>query len=67
MMSSHQVVVIKEAQELKNFDDLIHYVEHPQPSTLLVINYKYKKPDKRKKVFQGPGETRRDFRVQKAV
>ena len=52
MMSSHQVVVIREAQELKNFEDLIHYIETPLPSTLLVINYKYKKPDKRKKVFK---------------
>ena len=52
MMASHQVVILKEAQEMKSFDDLIHYVEHPQPSTLLVINYKYKKPDKRQKVFK---------------
>ncbi len=52
MMSSHQVVVVKEAQELKDFETLIHYVEHPQPSTLLVLNYKYKSPDKRKKVFK---------------
>ncbi len=52
MMSSHQVVVLKEAQELKDFETLIHYVENPQPSTLLVINYKYKSPDKRKKVFK---------------
>jgi DNA polymerase-3 subunit delta len=52
MMSSNQVVVVKEAQELKDFDTLIHYVEHPLPSTLLVINYKYKNPDKRKKVFK---------------
>ena len=52
MMSSHQVVVVREAQELKDFEKLIHYVEHPQPSTLLVLNYKYKSPDKRKKVFK---------------
>ncbi len=52
MMSSHQVVVVREAQELKDFETLIHYVEHPLPSTLLVINYKYKSPDKRKKVFK---------------
>ena len=52
MMSTHQVVVVKEAQELKDFDLLIHYAEHPQPTTLLVINYKYKNPDKRKKVFK---------------
>jgi len=52
MMASHQVVVLKEAQEMKSFTELIHYVEQPQPSTLLVINYKYKKPDKRQKIFK---------------
>jgi len=52
MMASHQVVVLKEAQEMKSFGDLIHYIEQPQPSTLLVINYKYKKPDKRQKIFK---------------
>ena len=52
MMSSHQVVVLKEAQEMKSLGDLLPYVEQPQPSTLLVINYKYKKPDKRQKLFK---------------
>jgi DNA polymerase-3 subunit delta len=51
MMASHQVVVVREAQEMKDFDDLVHYAEHPQPSTLLVLCYKYKDPDNRKKVF----------------
>jgi DNA polymerase-3 subunit delta len=49
MMSSYQVVIVKEAQELKDFEKLQHYVENPLKSTLLVIDYKYKKPDKRKK------------------
>lgn len=49
MMASQQVVVVREAQELKDFETLIHYFENPQPSTLLVINYKYKNPDKRKR------------------
>lgn len=52
MMSSHQVVIVKEAQEIKDFDNLVHYIENPLASTLLVLNYKYKKPDKRKKVFR---------------
>ena len=52
MMAPHQVVVLKEAQDMKSFGELIHYVEKPQPSTLLVINYKYKKPDKRQKIFK---------------
>jgi len=52
MMASHQVVILKEAQEMKSLGDLLAYVEQPQPSTLLVINYKYKKPDKRQKLFK---------------
>lgn len=52
MMASHQVVILKEAQEMKSFSDLLGYVEKPQPSTLLVISYKYKKPDKRQKIFK---------------
>ncbi len=52
MMASHQVVVLKEAQDMKSFGDLLPYMEKPQPSTLLVVNYKYKKPDKRQKIFK---------------
>jgi DNA polymerase-3 subunit delta len=52
MMSSYQVVIVKEAQELKDFENLQHYVENPLKSTLLVLDYKYKNPDKRKKVFK---------------
>jgi DNA polymerase-3 subunit delta len=52
MMSSHQVVIVREAQNLEKIEDLIHYVENPLKSTLLVINYKYKKLDKRKKLFK---------------
>lgn len=52
MMSNYQLVVLKEAQELKNFDDLVHYVENPLKSTILVINYKYKSLDKRKKIYK---------------
>jgi len=52
MMASHQVVIVKEAQEIAKFDDLIHYIEKPLNSTLLVLNYKYSKPDKRRKVFK---------------
>lgn len=52
MMSSHQVVIVKEAQSLKKIDDLLYYVEKPLVSTILVINYKYKTPDKRSKLVK---------------
>jgi len=52
MMANLQLVILKEAQELKNFEDLIHYIENPLKSTILVINYKYKSLDKRKKIYK---------------
>ncbi len=48
MMSERQVVIVKEAQHLRNIEELVSYAEQPQPSTVLVLAYKYKKLDKRK-------------------
>lgn len=50
MMSSRQVVIVKEAQEMRSIDDLVHYINHPLKTTILVICHKYKTPDKRKKI-----------------
>lgn len=52
MMSEHQVVIIKEAQNLKKIEDLAIYVEKPLSSTILVINYKYKTLDKRTRLYK---------------
>jgi DNA polymerase-3 subunit delta len=53
MMAEHQVVIIKEAQDLsRTIEKLVSYAENPQPSTVLVINYKYKKLDKRKTLYK---------------
>ena len=52
MMANYQVVIVKEAQEIKNIDELLPYIDSPLDSTLLVINYKYKKIDKRKSFFK---------------
>jgi len=53
MMSERQVVIVKEAQDLsRTIEKLITYVENPQPSTVLVICYKYKTIDKRKKLYK---------------
>jgi DNA polymerase-3 subunit delta len=52
MMSKYQVVVVREAQNLDNINDLIYYTDNPLKSTILVINYKYKKLDKRIKLYK---------------
>ena len=52
MMANYQVVIVKEAQNIKDIEDLIHYAANPLKSTILVINYKYKTLDKRKKLYK---------------
>lgn len=51
MMAPYQVIVVKEAQDIKNYDALVPYFQQPLPSTILVICYKNKKFDKRTKAF----------------
>ncbi len=61
MMADYQVVLVKEAQEMKwgtesddkkTINPLQAYLENPLPSTILVLCYKYGKFDKRKKVYK---------------
>ncbi|GAB4229148.1 MAG: DNA polymerase III subunit delta [Ekhidna sp.] len=56
MMGERQVVIVKEAQEIREWGKedkqklVIDYVQNPLPSTILVFGYKYKSLDKRTKV-----------------
>lgn len=51
MMADRQVIIVKEAQDLsRNIEKLENYADNPMPSTVLVMCYKYKTLDKRKKV-----------------
>ena len=53
MMAERHVVIVKEAQDLiKTIDKLENYAERPMLSTVLVICYKYKVLDKRKKLVK---------------
>ncbi|MER3317099.1 DNA polymerase III subunit delta [Flagellimonas lutimaris] len=53
MMAQYQVVIVKEAQHLsRTIESLVSYAENPQPTTILVLCYKYKKLDKRKKLYK---------------
>ena len=53
MMAERQVVIIKEAQDLsRTIENLAAYAENPQPTTVLVLCYKYKTIDKRKKLYK---------------
>lgn len=50
MMAEHQVIVVKEAQNLKNIDQLGFYLQKPLLSTILVFCYKHGVIDRRKKI-----------------
>lgn len=53
MMAEYQVIVVKEAQDLsRTIENLVNYAKQPQPSTILVMNYKYKTIDKRKSLYK---------------
>lgn len=47
MFGGQKIVIVKEAQAIKKWDALSLYLDNPQPSTILVICYKYGTPDKR--------------------
>tara|TARA_B100001109_G_scaffold200374_1_gene167033 strand:+ start:1606 stop:2544 length:939 start_codon:yes stop_codon:yes gene_type:complete len=51
--SEYQTVFLKEAQDLsRQIEVLSEYALNPMMSTVLIINYKYKRLDKRKKLFK---------------
>jgi DNA polymerase-3 subunit delta len=62
MMSEYQVIIVKEAQDLKWSKEtegsgkaaefVQNYFEKPLSSTILVLGYKYANFDKRKKIFK---------------
>ena len=48
MMSEHQVVVVKEAQAVRNMEELSYYLQKPLHSTILVICHKHGTLDRRR-------------------
>ena len=52
MFAEKQVVLLKEAQQMKDIDKLENYIEHPLISTIFVVSYKEKTLDKRTKLYK---------------
>lgn len=58
MLGSRQLILVREAQAIRNFEEeFLLYVQQPMPSTILVINYKYKSLDKRRKLYSALEQT----------
>lgn len=52
MMADRQLVVVREAQAMRDYEDLASYCEKPLDSTILVICMKGKSADKRKALYK---------------
>lgn len=61
MMAERRLVIIREAQDLKDIEKLETYCANPNPTTVLVLEYKYKKFDSRKKIFKEISKNGIDF------
>jgi DNA polymerase-3 subunit delta len=52
MFAERQVVLLKEAQQMRDIDKLDPYIENPLKSTVFVVSYKEKTLDKRTKLYK---------------
>lgn len=52
LMANYQVVILKEAQQMRHLDQLENYIKKPAKTTVFVINYKHKKIDKRTSLWK---------------
>ncbi|MEM9928999.1 MAG: DNA polymerase III subunit delta [Bacteroidota bacterium] len=43
MMAERQLVLLREAQDMRSLKELVKYAENPSPTTVLVISHKHKK------------------------
>lgn len=56
MMAPYQVIIVREAQQMRNLEGLELYLDNPAPTTVLAFAYKHKKLDKRTKVAKALAE-----------
>jgi DNA polymerase III subunit delta len=52
MFAERQVVILKDAAQLKDFGELAGYLENPSPTTVFLIEHRFKKADGRSKVVK---------------
>lgn len=52
MMGSYEVIIVKEAQQMRGIEELSYYTKKPSPSTILVICHKEKNLDKRSVLYK---------------
>jgi DNA polymerase-3 subunit delta len=57
MMAQRQVVIVKEAQQMRDLDQLQAYAERPVPTTVLVLAHPHRKLPANRKLFKAIAKT----------
>ncbi len=52
MFAERQVVILKDAAQMKGLNELAGYLENPSPTTVLLIEHRFKKADARSKLVK---------------
>jgi DNA polymerase-3 subunit delta len=61
MMAQRQLVVVREAQLIKNLDPLETYLRQPQPSSILVLSFTGKQLDKRTRFYKAATDSKAGY------
>ncbi len=56
MFAEKQVVILKDAAQTKDFNKLVDYIEKPSPTTVFLIEHKFKKADGKTKLVKAAKE-----------
>ena len=65
MMAERRLVIVKEAQDLKQIEELTTYFENPSDQTIFVVNYRNKKFDARKKSIKAAAKNGLVYKAEK--
>jgi DNA polymerase-3 subunit delta len=65
MMSSHRLVIVREAQEVSKISQLAEYMKNPQPQTVLILCYKEAKFDARTEMYKAMAKNGVIFQAKK--
>jgi DNA polymerase-3 subunit delta len=63
--AERRLVVLKEAQQMRDFDKLLPYLEHAVPSTVLVLAYMHKKYPANRKLYKAAAKKGQVFESKK--
>lgn len=65
VMAPYQVIIVKETQAWRSYDDLLPLVNHPVPTSVVVINLKGKTIDKRTSFYKAASKVAEIFQSDK--